>query len=94
VIVPLMAPVKESAAQALPQPKPKSAARTALHSNLLHRFISLPPQKFPVKLPILAASSSKIFPWLTRSDKELSMAYQQEQRSHSASQKTGYNPYP
>jgi len=42
-IVPLMLPVKASCAQALPQTKPKNAARTALHSDRLQRFISLPP---------------------------------------------------
>jgi hypothetical protein len=89
VIVPLMLPVKESAAQALPQPKPKSAARTALHSNLLHRFMSLPPQKVPVILLILAASSSKTSLWLIRSGEELSMAYLQELIANRPARKPG-----
>jgi hypothetical protein len=44
--VPLMLPVKESAAQAPVHTKLNSAAKTALHSNRLLRFIYLPPQKF------------------------------------------------
>jgi hypothetical protein len=39
-------------------------------------------------MPILAAPYSKTSLSLTRSGEELSMAYLQEQRSHSASQKT------
>jgi hypothetical protein len=93
ITVPLMLPVKASCAQAPPQTKPKNAARTALHSNLLHRFIYVPPQKIPVKLLIIAASSSKTALSLTRSGEELSMAYLQGQRSHSDSQKTGYKPH-
>jgi hypothetical protein len=76
-----MLPVKASAAHALPQPKPKSAARTALHNNLLRSFISLPPQKFPVKLLIIAASTSDSCPSQIRSGKELSMADLQAQQA-------------
>jgi hypothetical protein len=62
-----MLPVKASCAQALPQTKPKNAARTAPHSNLLHRFISLPPQKISREIADHCCVSSKYSPTLTRS---------------------------